>query len=55
METLETEDKTESITFMVTPSMRKQLDKLMKKKRWRMAAFIRVALAKELQVQKEGK
>ena len=55
MEHLETEDKTESITIMVTPSMRKQINKLMKKKRWRMAAFIRVAIAKELQVQDEEK
>ena len=48
MEQLETEDKTESITFMVTPTMRKELDKLMKKKKWKMAAFIRVAVRQSM-------
>ena len=42
------EEKTVSITFVVTPSMDKEIMKLMKKNRWKKSAFIRVAIQKEL-------
>ena len=44
----ELEDKTVSVTFMITASMDKELNKLMKKNKWRRSAFIRVAIQKEL-------
>jgi len=47
-EHLNTEDKTESITFKVTPTMKKEIEDLMEKKRWRMSAFIRVAIRESL-------
>ena len=55
MEHLETEEKSVSITFKVTPTMKSEIEKLMKIKKWKLSAFIRVAIAKELQVQEEEK
>ncbi len=45
----ELEEITESITFRVTPTMKKQIDKLMENKRWKLSAFIRVAIKRELE------
>lgn len=48
METLEIEEKSISITFLVTPTMDKEIMRLLKKKKWKKSAFIRVAIQKEL-------
>lgn len=49
MEQLDIEEKKVSITFKITPSMNKAINKLMRKKKWRKSAFIRVAIEKELE------
>jgi len=48
MDGLEAQVKTEMITFMVTPELKKKINKLMKKKGWRRSAFIRLAIEHEL-------
>ncbi len=45
----ELEEITESVTFRVTPTMKKQMNKLMKKNKWKLSAFIRVAIKRELE------
>ena len=42
------EVKDVSITFLITPTMDKEIKKLMKKKKWKKSAFMRVAIQKEL-------
>ncbi len=53
METLSTEEKSVSITFKVTPTMKKAIDDLMKRKKWKFSAFLRVAISKELAIQED--
>ena len=48
MEMEEIEFKDTNICFKVTKRMNKALDDLMKKKRWRKSAFLRVAIQREL-------
>ncbi len=48
VEQLDVEEKVISVTFLVTPTMDKEVKKLMTKKRWKRSAFIRVAIQKEL-------
>ena len=48
IEQLDIEEKTVSVTFLLTESMNKKVNALMKKKKWKRSAFIRVAIQKEL-------
>ena len=48
MEVLDREDKTVSVTFLITPTLNKRINKLMKKRNWQKSAFIRVAIEQAL-------
>ncbi len=48
MEHLSLEEKSVSVTFKITPTMKKEIDSLMKKKKWKFSAFLRVAIEQEL-------
>lgn len=48
MEQLEIEEKSVSVTFLITPTMDEALAKLIKKNKWKKSAFIRVCIQKEL-------
>jgi metal-responsive CopG/Arc/MetJ family transcriptional regulator len=56
MEQLDVEFKSTNICFKVTKTLNDEIDKLMKKKKWKKSAFIRVAIQKELnRLAQEGK
>ncbi len=48
MEHMDLEEKSVSVTFKITPTMKKKLDALMKEKKWKFSAFLRVAIEQEL-------
>ena len=47
-ELLNAEEKSVSITIKITPTMNKEIKKLMKKKKWRLSAFVRVAIQESM-------
>jgi len=48
MEQLIKEDKSVSITFKVTPTMKEEMDKLVAEKGWKFSAFVRVAVQESM-------
>ena len=48
MEQLSAEEKTVSVTFLITPSMEKEIAELLKKNKWKKSAFIRVAIQESM-------
>ena len=48
MNELDLENKDVSITFLTTRKMDKEMKEMLKKKKWRKSAFIRVCIQKEL-------
>jgi len=49
MEQLTTEDKTVILTVRVTPTMEREINKMVKKHGWRRSPFLRVAIMKEME------
>ena len=48
MNELDAELKDVLVAIKITPTMEKEIDKVLKDKKWRKSAFIRVAIQKEL-------
>lgn len=48
MEALDAEIKSVIVTIKITPSMKREVDRLMEDKEWRFSAFMRVAIQREL-------
>ena len=48
METLDAEVKSVIVTIKITPSMKREVDRLMEDKDWKFSAFVRVAIQREL-------
>ncbi len=49
MEKLEREDKTTSVTFKVTPKMKREIEDFCKERNWKLSAFIRVAIVESME------
>ena len=49
MKQLELEEKTESITIKVSHTMKKDIERLLQRKKWKMSAFIRVAIQESIE------